>query len=229
MEGVDGDLSHKEEQKNSGDLKETLHIDQVTKAAPRPGHTAGGCQSNQRPQNQSRSPHLQKHQRGFHSFATDRQSSEKKNSRVSCPARSPGRDLAEPLFHLFFQLWSGAPHVNYQRCDHDDRHRFQDRFAQRFIAEEPGHAGAKIFFDRVSVTGLHLKEQVTQRAADSDRRDDCRVDGRTRFLLTGPAEIRKDYRYEQERLEAFAQNNDERLKHYEFGSPLTALEAVSSN
>ena len=76
MEGINRHLGHKQKQKNSSDLKETLHINQVTETRPRPGHAGGGCKSNQGAPNQSRRAHLQKHQRRFHSFATDRQGRE---------------------------------------------------------------------------------------------------------------------------------------------------------
>ena len=213
MEGIDGHLGHEQQQKNSGDLKEASDVNQMSELRPRPGHAAGSGKSEQGAPDETRAADLQEHQRGFHAFAADGHGREKKNSYKCGPPGALCGNLAQLFFHFLFQLRSDAPHVNDQRRDHHDRYHAEDTFAQRFVAEKPGDRLAKVPLDHIAMARLHLNEQVTKSAANTQRHRDGPVDGGRELPLPGFAQIRKNDRDQKEGFEAFAKNDDERLKH----------------
>ena len=81
------------------------------------------------------------------------------------------------------------------------------------LPRNPADRLAEMLFDPIAVAGLHLKEQVTESAANCQRHSDRPVDGRRQLALPGFTQVRKDDGDEQEGLESLAQNDDERLKH----------------
>src|SRR6266850_5325429 len=70
-----------------------------------------------------------------------------------------------------------------------------------------------MLFNPIAPARLHLKEQVTESAADRQRQSDRPIDCGREVALSGFTQVRKNHGHEQEGFESLAQYDDERLKH----------------
>ncbi len=48
VEGINADLRHEEQQKNTGDLEKSAHVNEMSEAGPAPGKETGSAQTQQR-------------------------------------------------------------------------------------------------------------------------------------------------------------------------------------
>ena len=133
---IDRHLDHEEQQENSRDLEEPLHIDQVTKPGPTHRKRDRCTETKQCAIDQVWILYLHQHQSRFHSLARDHQKGKKKHTQHCREARTLRRNCAQSFAHALLNLWSTAPHVNHERADHHHRNRAENRFAQGFIRKE---------------------------------------------------------------------------------------------